>query len=257
MDISKSKISLFSSLKLKKNREKLKLFVAEGNKCVLDTLPYFNLYALVAVKEWLNEHHEITEGVANIYEASHADLKKISSLATPPEVIAIYEIPHKEPDYELITKDITLLLDGIQDPGNLGTIIRLADWFGIRQIFASNDTVDIYNSKTIQATMGSISRVNLFYTSLTELISKFPNIPSCGLLLDGDNIYQASLPDVAFVIMGNEGKGLTQEIRNIVSNKLLIPSYPIGEETGESLNVATATAITLAEFRRKKFMKNG
>ncbi len=249
--ISKTLAGKLASLKLKKHRDKANVFVAEGTKCVHDTLAYFNLEYLVATDKWLNNNN-FNGTQNNVFSASEELLRKISSLSTPPEVIAFYHRPKLVLDEERLKKDITLLLDGVQDPGNLGTIIRIADWFGVRQIIASPQSADIYNPKTVQATMGSISRVNVFYRHLPEFVNHYHDIPIVGLLLDGNNIYDAKLSVPAFVVMGNEGNGITDELRKFVTEKLLIPSYPPGEPTGESLNVAIATAITLSEFRRRQ-----
>ena len=140
----------------------------------------------------------------------------------------------------------------MQDPGNLGTIIRIADWFGIRQLFCSPDTADCYNPKVVQATMGSLARVNISYCQLDHLIESLPpDVPIYGTLLDGDNIYEADLQKGGLLVMGNEGNGISPELRQRVTHRLLIPPYPGDRQTAESLNVATATAICCAEFRRR------
>ena len=172
-------------------------------------------------------------------------------LKTAPAVIAVYEIPKLEIPKN-IEDDISLVLDGIQDPGNLGTILRIADWFGVRNVFCSKDTVDVYNPKTIQATMGAISRTNVHYVDLIELFKTHNTLPICGTFLDGENIYKTEIPANGFIVMGNEGKGVTEKIREISDCKLLIPSYPEGIPTSESLNVGMATAIVLSEFRRRQ-----
>ena len=147
---------------------------------------------------------------------------------------------------------LNLALDGVQDPGNLGTIIRIADWFGIEHIYCSQDTADVYNPKVVQATMGSIARVKVEYGDLNALIGSLPaDVPVYGTLLDGDNIYEEKLENRGFIIMGNEGKGITKEMAQKVNHRLLIPNYPVGRATADSLNVAIATAITCAEFRRQ------
>ncbi|MCQ2208297.1 MAG: RNA methyltransferase [Paludibacteraceae bacterium] len=146
------------------------------------------------------------------------------------------------------------MLDRVQDPGNLGTIIRIADWFGIRNIVCSNDTVDVFNPKTVQATMGALARVKVHYADLVPFLKSLPNdFPVFGTFLEGDNIYQMDLPQKAVIIMGNEGNGISKEVGQLVNKKLFIPSFPPNEPTSESLNVAVATAITCAEFRRRTF----
>jgi TrmH family RNA methyltransferase len=253
MKISKAKVSFIASLKLKKNRDAESLFMAEGEKCVADTFPCFKLKYLVVRADYVYSDaiRSIVDSLPDdvLLEASHQDFNKISSLATPPSVVAVFHKPEWSVDRSLIVNDITLMLDGVQDPGNLGTIIRLADWFGVRQIFCSRTTVDLFNSKTIQSTMGALARERVFYVDLASLIDEY-DIPVCGLLLEGENIYHKPLPSPAFVLMGSEGRGVSQELRRKITSALLIPSYPPGEPTSESLNVATATAITLAEFRR-------
>lgn len=153
---------------------------------------------------------------------------------------------------QLPSQQLCLALDGVQDPGNVGTIIRVADWFGITQIYCSHETADVYNPKVVQATMGSLARVDVQYTDLTTLIDNLPeSCPVYGTLLDGSDLYQQELSDHGLIVMGNEGKGLTVEVRQRVNHRLLIPNYPKGRDTAESLNVAIATAIVCAEFRRR------
>lgn len=257
MEISKAKIKLFSSLSIKKHRKEENLFVVEGTKCVLDTIDYFDVYAIIATHEWLERHRvDVDENL--IMSATQAQIKQISSLSTVSEVVAIYYLPKWVLNEKEIENELTLVLDGVQDPGNLGTIIRIADWFGIHQIIASNDTVDVFNPKTIQATMGAISRVQVIYSDLISILKKYRHIPVYGTLLEGDNIYHKELKSPAFVVMGNEGNGISSEVRKCITEALFIPSYPGNVKTSESLNVGVATAITMAEFRRQaKFNSYG
>lgn len=164
-----------------------------------------------------------------------------------------FEQPHYDFDADVASRSLCLALDDVQDPGNLGTIVRIADWFGIEHIFCSNGTADIYNPKTVQATMGAIARVKLHYCNLPEFIGNASekNIPVFGTFLDGENIYTQHLPKNGIIVMGNEGNGISEQIARKVSHRLLIPNYPQGCETSESLNVAVATAIVCAEFRRR------
>ena len=188
------------------------------------------------------------------------ELRKLSFLQHPQEVLAVFEIPHNsslftlhgEADSSLFTlnSSLSLALDGVQDPGNLGTIIRIADWFGIQTIFCSEDTADCYNPKVVQATMGSLAHVHIIYTDLEALLQSV-HCPIYGTLLDGQNIYQQQLSNEGIIVMGNEGNGISPAIRQLVTHKLLIPNYNTAGETAESLNVAIATAITCAEFRRR------
>lgn len=250
MEISKSKTALFSNLRTKKMRERHGLFTVEGEKCVLDTLGAFPLKNLVATKGWISNNREnLSVPASLILEAAEADMKKISSLSTPPEVIAVFELPPTQTTEPKLENDkLSLLLDGIQDPGNLGTIIRTADWFGFDKIYASNDTVDLYNPKTLQSTMGSLKRVKVIYTDLIKLVSESYVKNICGTLLEGEDIFKTDLPASGVIIMGNEGKGLSPAVRGLVNVPLLIPPYNISSHP-ESLNVGIATGIVLAQFR--------
>lgn len=249
MHISKSKISIYSRLDSRKQRQKSGLFVAEGSKCVADTIGHFDIEAVVAMPEWIASHPEM--GKFPILEANEAEMKQISQLQTVPEVIAIYRQPElSAPDSELIISGLTLLLDSIQDPGNLGTIIRTASWFGVGQVVLGVGCVDPYNQKTVMSSMGSIGMVRICQSDIPALIDANPEIPVYGTLLDGDNIYDVDLKIPAMVAMGNEGNGLSESVRSRVTSPLLIPSFANGPHA-ESLNVAAATAVTLSEFRRR------
>lgn len=251
MEISKAKIKLIAKLRDRKQRKALGIFAVEGHKSVADTLPYFSLELLVAGKDWLAANQELAPADKS-FSATATELKQMSALTTPTEVIAIYRLPEEKiPGDDSMKGQLTLLLDDIQDPGNLGTIVRCADWFGIRNIVASKHTVDIYNPKAIQATMGALSRVNICYTDLAEFISRHRHIPLYATLLDGRNIYKTDLPQEAMIIMGNEGKGVSAELRKLITDSLFIPPYPPDAETIDSLNVAIATAVVLAEFRKR------
>ncbi len=250
--ISQSKIKLINSLSKKKFRDINQLFIAEGEKIVSDLLlSQIDIKWIFATKEW---HHKNNEVVAEEkVECELSQLKKITQLKTPPPVIAICQIPQTKIEKDNNSKELIIALDDIQDPGNLGTIIRLADWFGIKNIVCSNNTADAYNPKVVQATMGSIVRVNLFYTDLKEFLleEKEKDTPIYGTFLDGENIYTKTLSNEGIIIMGNEGKGISPQIEKLVTEKLLIPSFSQSTNHSESLNVSTATAITLSEFRRR------
>ncbi len=250
--LSKNQIKLIVSLQKKKFRDKHQLFVAEGEKLVTDLLDAgMHAAFLIHTPEWRsaisnnNVDLEITD--------SPAQIKKISCLKTPPQVIAVFKIPNTRISPETVKNSLSLLLDDVQDPGNLGTIIRIADWFGISQIFCSPNTVDVYNPKVIQATMGAIARVNIIYTPLLPLIEEYQHsdFPVYGTFLDGENIYQSQLQNKGFIVMGNEGKGVSDAIARQVSHRLFIPNYPAGQATSESLNVAVAAAVVCSEFRRR------
>lgn len=253
IDISKARIKLTASLRERKHRKETGLFAVEGTKSVLDTLPYFRLHMLIATAAWIETHIECVGANSDVYRATAAQLRQMSALSTAPDVIAVYELPHMQvPSASELRGKVTLLLDGIQDPGNLGTIVRCADWFGVKNIVASPHTVDIFNPKAIQSSMGALSRVNVSYSSLEEFIDNCPDIPLYGTLLSGSNIHEASLPEEALIVMGNEGRGISEEIRRRVDTALLIPSWPPGAPVVDSLNVAMATAIVLAEWRRPR-----
>lgn len=247
--LSKNKIKYIHSLELKKNRKKEGVFVAEGHKLVGDLLPHFHCRLILATNTWLKEHHDIQAD--EIIEITPEELVKASLLKTPQEVLAIFEQPQYDYTTDVIKNSLCLALDDIQDPGNLGTIIRLADWFGIEHIFCSQGTVDVYNSKVIQATMGALARVKVHYCNLPELISSLKDVPVYGTFLDGENIYNKPLSENGLIIMGNEGNGVSKEVSQLINNKLYIPNYPTGRATSESLNVAIATAVVCAEFRRR------
>lgn len=247
--LSKNKIKYIHSLELKKNRKKEGVFVAEGHKLVGDLLPHFHCRLILATNTWLKEHHDIQAD--EIIEITSEELVKASLLKTPQEVLAIFEQPQYDYTTDVIKNSLCLALDDIQDPGNLGTIIHLADWFGIEHIFCSQGTVDVYNSKVIQATMGALARVKVHYCNLPELISSLKDVPVYGTFLDGENIYNKPLSENGLIIMGNEGNGVSKEVSQLINNKLYIPNYPSGRTTSESLNVAIATAVVCAEFRRR------
>lgn len=250
--ISKNDIKFVHSLELKKKRREEKAFVAEGPKLVGELIGTFRLRAVYALQQWIEANEASLNGVT-VKDATQDELRKISFLETPQEVVAVFE----QPDYDVdarktIAENLCIALDGVQNPGNLGTIVRLADWFGISDVFCSADTADIFNPKTVQATMGGMARVRVHYTSLPELVDSLDNdVPVYGTLLDGSNIYTQDLQQRGLIVMGNEGKGLSEEMRKRVSHKLYIPNYPEGSECAESLNVAIATAVVCAEFRRR------
>lgn len=246
--ISKNKIKYIRSLELKKNRNKEGKFVAEGFKVVDDLLALQPADLIVATGEWLRDKHFGAE--TEVIEVTDEELKKVSFLQHPQQVLAVFR-QATSGDYSINSSELSLALDGVQDPGNLGTIIRIADWFGITHIYCSQDTADVYNPKVVQATMGSIARVKVEYGDLLGLVESLPaDVPVYGTLLDGDNIYQQKLENRGLIVMGNEGKGISPALAKKVNHKLLIPNFPEGRATADSLNVAIATAITCSEFRR-------
>lgn len=246
--ISKAKSKLIRSLAQKKYREAEDAFVAEGPKVVGDLLATRSALLLMATREWL-EGKRLPEET-EVLTVTNEELRRISFLQHPQQVIGVFPLPH--PD-RISTPEgkLSLMLDGVRDPGNLGTIIRVADWFGIETVYCSLDTADAYNPKVVQATMGSIARVNVVYRDLASMLDNLPKgFPVYGTSLDGENIYCQPLSAEGIIVMGNEGKGISPTIAQRVSHKLLIPSFPPGRPTAESLNVAIATAITCSEFRR-------
>ena len=234
--INKSQVKLVKSLQLKKFRDELGLFVAEGEKCVEELRKNFELV------------HFYREGD----NASRIEIEQMSGLRTPQGVIGVFK-KSNSPEDDLTSNspkdDLLLALDAVQDPGNLGTIIRTCDWFGVHDIFCSFDTADCYNPKVVQATMGALARVKVHYVDLPEWISK-QQCPIIGTLLEGEDMYEKPLPQKGIIVMGNEGNGISPEVRKLVTHPIRIPSYPKNAETSESLNVSIATAIVLAEFRR-------
>lgn len=247
--ISKNTIKLVKSLGTKKGRKQEGKFVAEGPKVVGDLIRQgYPPFCVMAVREWMEANPTIK---AN--EVTEEELRKLSFLQHPQQVLALFPIPIslQSIDAEYAKTDLCLVLDGIQDPGNLGTILRIADWFGIHVIYCSEDTADIYNPKVVQATMGSIARVSVTYTNLEDLFSNVPpNVPVYGTLLDGQDIYTQTLSSHGFIVMGNEGKGISDNIRPLISKRLLIPSFSTGNGA-DSLNVAIATAVVCSEFKRR------
>jgi TrmH family RNA methyltransferase len=248
--ISKSKIKFIRSLEKKKFRNESACFLAEGNKLVADILAFFECECLIAKATWLATQGDVC--AKELIVAEENDIEKVSLLKTPQDVLAVFHQPQYVLDKETLKNELSLVLDGIQDPGNLGTIIRLADWFGINRLICSPGTADVYNPKTIQATMGAIARVRVFYTSLPDWLDDMKDIPVYGAFLEGKNIYEEALSSSGLIVMGNEGKGISPLVEKRITQKLYIPNYPPEAESSESLNVAMATAIVCSEFRRRK-----
>ena len=239
--VTKNQIKIIAELHQKKYRQLYNLFIAEGQKCISELLNSdFELLFLYETEPIFNdlcfvEKHLISEN----------DLKKMSALTNPNNCLAVFRIKKSD---AIIQKNIIVALDNVSDPGNLGTIIRLCDWFGIRDLVCSQSTVDLYNPKVVQASMGSLTRVNVNYLNLQEFLVE-NTLPVYGTFMNGDNVYKTKLPENAILLMGNEGNGISTEISNHVSKRLSIPRFGDLQST-ESLNVATATAIFLSEFKR-------
>jgi len=241
--VTKAQVKLVRSLQLKKNRDAESLFVAEGEKCVEEIRKGFSLVYLFREGE----------------NATRTEIEQMSSLRTPQGVIGVFRKPDSSESFHSSeSSDLILALDGVQDPGNLGTIIRTCDWFGVRRLICSRDTADCYNPKVVQATMGALSRVRVEYVDLSswleELKIKNSKLRIIGTLLDGRDLYQSPLTThhspLSIIIMGNEGNGISPSVRRLITHPVRIPSYPKNVETSESLNVSIATAIMLAEYRR-------
>ncbi len=240
--LTKTHTKLIQSLKHKKFRNQYKLFVVEGIKSVKEVEnSLIKINKIFCTNEYLNS---FDDGI-DIIIVSESDFKKISNFKTPSGVLALCEIT-KNSD-EIDEEELILALDGVNDPGNLGTIIRLADWFGIKTILCSKNTVDLYNTKVIQSTMGSFTRVNLIYTDLEVTLNSYTNCVF-GAFLEGENIYKAKLPKKGVIVLGNEANGISAEIEKLVTDKITIPQF--GHGNTESLNVAMASSIILSEFKR-------
>lgn len=257
--LSKSQISFINSLKQKKYREEHQLFIAEGAKIVPELLNSAIVVKQVyATSEFLRNN--VIPATVERFEIKENELERISSLTKANEVLAVCETPSYELEglhNESLKGKLTLVLDDIKDPGNLGTIIRIADWFGIENIVCSSETVDAFNPKVVQATMGSIARIKIYYTSLTEFIkyqvssSKYQVF---GALLEGKNIYSEKLSSEGLIVIGNESRGISEEVQKLITDKISIPSfshYKSGGGEAESLNAAIATSIICSEFRRR------
>jgi TrmH family RNA methyltransferase len=241
MSISKNQLKLITSLSQKKYRQKHQLFIAEGIKVVNELLnSSFEVEILFCADDFKTAISE-----DKITRISEIELKKISTLKSPNKVLGIFKIPEEK---LLENSGLILALDAINDPGNLGTIIRLCDWFGISQLICSKDTVDCYNQKVVQASMGSLTRISIHYIDLEDYLSG-TNLPTFIADMDGDNVYKTVLPKEGILILGNEANGVSEEVKKQIQRKISIPRFGKTQET-ESLNVATATAILLSEFKR-------
>jgi TrmH family RNA methyltransferase len=254
--LSKSKLSFLLSLQKKKVREEEKLYVIEGDKMVKEFLAAgVRIRMLVAKPEFLNSLPLITrQGIPEVVPTSYEELKKVSTLKTPHNALAVVEMEEKEFDPAELKTSITVALDTVQDPGNLGTIIRAAAWFGIRNIFCSPDCVDVYNPKVIQASMGAILHVNVRYTDLRLFLENAASerIKVFGAVMDGESIYSHKLDNRGIIILGNESKGISEELLNYVTDRIMIPRL---SETGsgiDSLNVSMAASVIFSEFTRSR-----
>ena len=247
--LSKNKIKYIRSLELKKNRKEAQAFLAEGHKLVGDLLSHFRCLLIVATSRWLQNHAEIQ--AEEIIEVTEEELARASLLKAPQEVLGVFKQPQYLFNPNIAKEQLCLALDDVQDPGNLGTIVRIADWFGIKHIFCSTGTADIYNPKTVQATMGAIARVKLHYCNLSEVLGSLTDIPVFGTFLDGENIYTQELSNHGIIVMGNEGKGISRVVKEACDFLVTIPMYG----NLNSLNASVAAAVLMYEAVRQRQAK--
>jgi TrmH family RNA methyltransferase len=248
MGLSKNKLKYIRSLKEKKFRSEYKVFMAEGNKMINDLLPFLRCQLLIATSDFLDSVD--TTDIEEVIEVDDSQLAQASFLQNPQQALAVFYQPESREEIN-IENELALALDGIQDPGNMGTIVRLADWYGIRHIFCSQDTVDVYNPKVVQATMGALARVKIHYMDLVVFLTQNRHLPIYGTFLNGEDMYRKEITANGIIVMGNEGNGIRPEVEELIAAKLYIPNYPAGNPTSESLNVAIAAAVICAEFRRR------
>ncbi len=245
--LSKSQIKLITSLAKKKYRKQHQLFVVEGVK---------SIHEFLKSEFQLDQLFTVEEGVFNVDTSkcnfiSETELKKISFLTNPNKALAIFKIPRHRPIH---TNQLIVALDNVNDPGNLGTIIRLCDWFDVTDLVCNLGTVDCYNPKVVQACMGSLTRVNISYLDLSGFINEQQAVPVYGTFMDGENMYSTKLEEKGILVLGNEANGISKNIESLVTKKISIPQFGTIQET-ESLNVATATSILLSEFKRRTIEK--
>lgn len=254
--ISKQTIKYIRSLGVKKYRDEAQCFLAEGPKVVGDLLPLMHCKALYATEDYLrNADPQLLAYAETVETVKTAELERISQLRQPHEVVAVFVKPADDAALselaQLPDNSLCLFLDTVQDPGNVGTIVRIADWFGIEHVFATPDTADVFSPKVVQATMGALGRVKVHYVDAVAFLEQMSGeIPVYGTFLDGKNIYAEQLDKRGLIVMGNEGNGISTAVSQRVTHRLLIPPYMSGRPTVESLNVAIATAIVCSEFRR-------
>lgn len=255
--ISKSRAKFIISLQKKKTRDEERLFVIEGDKLVREFLAAkIPIQSIVAKAEFLSSLSEnMKDNVSEFQEVSYEELKQISTLKTPHNALAVVQMPERIMNANEILDKLCVGLDFIQDPGNLGTIIRAAGWFGIKNIICSNDCVDVYNPKVIQASMGAILNVNVFYYDLKSVLlqAQVKKVPVFGTLLDGEPIYTHRLDNKGIILLGNESKGISDELIPFINHKLTIPRFSTGKNDIDSLNVGMAASVVFSEFSRRSF----
>jgi TrmH family RNA methyltransferase len=253
--ISKNKVKFIISLQKKKVRDEEKLYVIEGDKLVREFLDAkIPLKTLIAKPEFLSSLPlEMTRNVLEIEDVSYEELKKISTLKTPHNAVALVPMPEKHLDLTVIFKNLCVAIDSIQDPGNLGTIIRAAAWFGIKHIICSSDCVDVYNPKVIQSSMGALLHVNVYYHNLKDLFipAQTKKISIFGTLLEGESIYSHKLDNKGIIVLGNESRGISEDMLPFVTHKIMIPKFCSAGQGIDSLNVGMAASVVFSEFMRK------
>lgn len=260
--ITRNEIKLVRSLALKKYRDAEGLFVAEGPKVVSELLPLFACESLYATESFMRELENVSllpsakSEIRRKTVVTQEELERISMLKTPRSALAVFKKPARVASIcdvaEWCKNGICLALDGVQDPGNLGTLLRVADWFGMEHVLASFDTADVFGPKVVQSTMGAIGRVRVDYVPLAEMLRELArSTPVYGTVLDGDDLYTVSLAPRGVIVMGNEGNGISSPIQRMLTHRLFIPNFPPGRATSESLNVGVAAAVVCAEFRRR------
>ena len=249
--LTKNQIKLIASLKQKKSRVEENLFVAEGEKLIVELIAGGVIPQQVFTVDGPIKHINLRNNPVNT-TISAIEMARISGLTNPSTALAIFRIPKPHLNYMELNEQLVVALDGIQDPGNLGTIIRLCVWFGVSNLICSQETADCYNSKVVQASMGALAKVNVHYTDLSTFLETMNSkgTPIFGTFLEGENIYHNQLPKNGILVMGNEGNGISPVAEKFIGKKITIPSFAKEEAGAESLNVATATAIVLSEFRR-------
>ncbi len=249
--LSLNQSKFLSSLSVKKYRQQHGQFLVEGDKMVSELLlqSQIELKAVFGLERWAKEHVALLKPFSeNFNLVTESELAKISALSTPNQVLAVATIPQVPCNVTLPAEQICFYLDGIQDPGNLGSILRIADWFGIPAVFCSFDCVDVFSPKVVQASMGAIFRVSSWEIDLIDLLEASPGIAIAGAVLDGEDVFKTTLPSTGLLVIGNEGRGISSEIERLLSLRLSIPRHPSGG--AESLNAAVATGILAAAFRR-------
>jgi len=268
--LSHKQLKHISALKIKKFRDEYREFIAEGNTLVVDLVQSpFEIDSIYAIPSWIIEHMEmIVEKKIPVYETDALDMSRISSLSTPSQVLAVVKIPggamevltvadieRIEDSFPRIFKELSLVLENISDPGNFGTILRIADWFGIRTVFCSENSVELYNPKVIQASMGSVARIKVLKADLPYLLGKIHGrVPVYGTFLEGDIIYSRTLGREGFIVIGSEAHGISTVLSSYITDRLFIPSFGTTENgKAESLNAAVAAAIVVSEFCRRGY----